>query len=832
MTSNSGGDGHHHGNGSESHQYDENAGATAARATAAVVPTRRVGRQSIHEQKISTGFSGRSLSAVPTDVLTLRNVIIVDLSHNQITRFPGAVVATELQRLEILRLQHNLLFVLEDILALSTAPRLRELDVRDNPLRLLSNRIYLLEVLFRAPGCHGKPLIMAHKDAELKAHGPREKMTYATQLPRLCGFPVLMQLNGEWITSEQIAQVEVERGHAIEYYKPPAKRYKMPLAMDRKKKNVATDRLFDGSRMTMKQMLRNEARSVAIPLPTVIEHYQFDVESAEQVTDDAPAIRPSTNNNNNIQDEQSQPTAPQRAMDKPFHEYDEPDFVRKLFRSQEVLKPVTTADQAPEETKSPKPATNQQSNSHGPATTPPHSPRTSTDSDEEDEELEPWSYPISTFDRLGSEDRHYVRKKSKQSDVAIERDDHFFDSSIFLDCVAQSEKSRRLTVRAVDLLLKDDTHHEPQTTRRLRKTLAASTSAPDMHSSTAASNLLESLNTKFSREIDRENLRKIEAFCAKRVDVNDVSVHAGAREPMDEIGDYFFSEHQAQRQRVNQMMQSLETPTSGAASTAPRGARNVAARAVPEETIEESLSRVKLRNAVDLANSLLDFKQERRMIQTLIDADEKVIEEERVAQEQASHRHRLHLIAQRKFHSKARAEVEELVHKTGRKHVSPWQERNWKAKEFNRQEERRASATIRDEDSPRRPSHLPGRRAVHSKRTKDAHYASASSPTARSRPAALFRTVETVEKAASDPLVHVNSHDLLVRCSEIRQHASAHIKALEQHRDHFLEEEAAWETMRHDPTNVLRRHLRRKLYQDAQEIQVGSTQYFYSPLFN
>lgn len=56
---------------------------------------------------------------------------------------------------------------------------------------------------------------------------------------------------------------------------------------------------------------------------------------------------------------------------------------------------------------------------------------------------------------------------------------------------------------------------------------------------------------------------------------------------------------------------------------------------------EMSLSKVKLQNAVDLASSLLDPKQQRRMIQTLIDADAKVIDEERVALDQMAHRRRL-----------------------------------------------------------------------------------------------------------------------------------------------------------------------------------------------
>lgn len=97
--------------------------------------------------------------------------------------------------------------------------------------------------------------------------------------------------------------------------------------------------------------------------------------------------------------------------------------------------------------------------------------------------------------------------------------------------------------------------------------------------------------------------------------------------------------------------------------------------------------------------------------------------------------------------------------------------------------------------------------------------------------ASKFRHIETVEKAARDLLPGVNSHDLLVRCSEIRQHKDRHVRALAAHRDRFLDDEADWEEMRQDPINVVRRHLRRKLYQDVQQVQLGSSDYFYSPLF-
>lgn len=238
------------------------------------------------EQKESATFRGQRLAAVPSDLLTLKNLVRVDLSMNQITRFPGAFVAAEMLRLEVLLLQDNLLYVLEDILALSKSPRLRELDLQRNPLRLQNNRVYLLEALFTQSGCDESLLTMAHKDEQLKSqsdHGferPRapRTMVYRKKLPRKRGFPLLMQLNGEWITDSEIRDVEAECGHAIEYFRPLAAQTKprngncnMNKGSTKSSKQTGRSqaeetgkaarsdkeaaRRFDGSRMTIKQMV-------------------------------------------------------------------------------------------------------------------------------------------------------------------------------------------------------------------------------------------------------------------------------------------------------------------------------------------------------------------------------------------------------------------------------------------------------------------------------------------------------------------------------------------------------------------------------------------------
>ena len=91
--------------------------------------------------------------------------------------------------------------------------------------------------------------------------------------------------------------------------------------------------------------------------------------------------------------------------------------------------------------------------------------------------------------------------------------------------------------------------------------------------------------------------------------------------------DFFQAEHLVQSQRNN----AVRARASSASSMGPRSqstpafvphdsnnnSNNSSNSSVedPEQVIDDSLSRLKLRNAVDLANSLLDYKQEKRMIQ-------------------------------------------------------------------------------------------------------------------------------------------------------------------------------------------------------------------------
>lgn len=180
--------------------------------------------------------------------------------------------------------------------------------------------------------------------------------------------------------------------------------------------------------------------------------------------------------------------------------------------------------------------------------------------DSPEEPSESWNYPISSFDTLSSEDRQYVRAKSKQSGSTLERDDHFFASSIFLDCVVQAERSRRLAVHAVDLLSQrqrpDDAEIENTGTALESSQLTESQSAPSLFPTCATTTrLVETMNARFSKQLDRATYevraclvlltrlvcntnavlkrvcvwvwQNVRAFQAKQVTVNAVTIQAG-----------------------------------------------------------------------------------------------------------------------------------------------------------------------------------------------------------------------------------------------------------------------------------------------------------------
>lgn len=257
---------------------------------------------------------------------------------------------------------------------------------------------------------------------------------------------------------------------------------------------------------------------MAIPLPRVVQRFQFDVEADNQLpfSDSENEQLNRLTPEDNISDDISVENQGQS---------DEHAVIVQLFGPQLMSRGESIASIA-FEALNPKQQTLHHQSSGEDAIrqtiVPPESqfgkgePSSRGDCNDEDDGIEedddiaePWNFPISTFDLLGSEDRHYVRHKSKQIGGTLERDDEFFHSSIFLDCVAQSERSRRLTVRAVDLLCQRQTQSTPvssscSTLPTYSAPLKSSHSAASLNMSEVASSLIDNLNANFTKKQSEE----------------------------------------------------------------------------------------------------------------------------------------------------------------------------------------------------------------------------------------------------------------------------------------------------------------------------------------
>ncbi|GMF37693.1 unnamed protein product [Phytophthora fragariaefolia] len=404
-------------------------------------------------------FRGLELTVVPTDVFSMENVRRLDLSLNKITRFPGARVSQELPNLEVLLLTDNLLHVLEDILALASAPRLCELDVRDNPLRLSHNRLYLLEaLLFHEANIDEDILRELHRDEDLKnfsckSQFPR-KMLYRQRLPRRRAFPMLQMLNGDWICDLESRQVELEQGKSLEYFRSQIQRNQKGTVKAKQNKT-------NGINLNER---RNDARITAIPLPQALKHYQIDIESCEEISD--------------IKNELTTNLTPSHTevSEVSSDEEDEHELMERLYRP---LTWQSKSEDLAEQTEEMDSVSKRQNGSS---------------------ESEPWNYPISTFDDLHSDERQYVRYKSKHAGGTLERDDHFFESTTFIDCVAQCERSRRLTIRAVDLLTQPHAATEITSELFSSRVIGSTQSAPQLPISEAAAALKDNLTSNFTKQ--------------------------------------------------------------------------------------------------------------------------------------------------------------------------------------------------------------------------------------------------------------------------------------------------------------------------------------------
>ncbi|RHY51887.1 hypothetical protein DYB38_005568 [Aphanomyces astaci] len=71
------------------------------------------------------------LEQLPQSVQFLPRLVELDLSYNSLNRFPGQWVADHFKHLRVLAVEHNDLYCLDDILALSTLSKLESLNSFD-----------------------------------------------------------------------------------------------------------------------------------------------------------------------------------------------------------------------------------------------------------------------------------------------------------------------------------------------------------------------------------------------------------------------------------------------------------------------------------------------------------------------------------------------------------------------------------------------------------------------------------------------------------------------------------------------------------------------------
>jgi hypothetical protein len=207
----------------------------------------------------------------------------------------------------------------------------------------------------------------------------------------------------------------------------------------------------------------------------VLKHYQIDTESYQEVNAASDGVESPTPEDVTSLEKTTRPDC----KDDSDAEDDDRNLIQQLFRP---LASLSLAADSPEQE--------------------PRGVNRATGSSES----EPWNYPISTFDDLQSDERQYVRYKSKFVGGTLERDDHYFESTTFLDCVAQSERSRRLTIRAVDLLSQPqaDTTELP-TNQQGYRAIPSIQSAPSLPISEAAATLTDNLSANFTKRQAQES---------------------------------------------------------------------------------------------------------------------------------------------------------------------------------------------------------------------------------------------------------------------------------------------------------------------------------------
>lgn len=175
----------------------------------------------------SLNLAGGQLTCIPQDRVHQFSsaVVHLNLSHNRLRRFPGQWIAQTCRHLRRCRLDHNRLEEFDDVLPMSQLLELESLDLSNNPLRCLGNRVYLLETLIgrssRPPLDDIRRMTTGARQPKVVEHFKKvstiQRMRQHAQVPRHEGFPMLSELNQVQITQAEMDKVEQELDRKIRY---------------------------------------------------------------------------------------------------------------------------------------------------------------------------------------------------------------------------------------------------------------------------------------------------------------------------------------------------------------------------------------------------------------------------------------------------------------------------------------------------------------------------------------------------------------------------------------------------------------------------------------
>ncbi|OQR95586.1 hypothetical protein THRCLA_07740, partial [Thraustotheca clavata] len=359
---------------------------------------KKVAKQQLADAELSGHLllKGLHLVRMPRSIQYLPHLVHIDLSHNGLTRFPGQWFVNSFANIRYLSVASNQLHVMSDILPLSKLHHLFQLDLSQNPLPLLTNRIYLLEALFRCPMPKG--LIIDSKiNYEAACHIPdkvRSKVIYSIRhiapVPRLEGFPMLQELNGQAIVLEEIKLVERELQRKIRYPKTQASAITRPAS-----KHIEL-------RKTAKEIERRKHGFKTLPAVQSAPKLQYTVDG-----ENIPEPVAYNNEEESCDD----------GMTKTECEITRRQIHLGLAISESINSDTeATMDFEQDSTK-----------------------RSKCN----------WNESIKSLDFLRNDQRFIVREKSK---VDTSLKDNPLESDVLLDYMTQAERSRRLTQKTLDVL--------------------------------------------------------------------------------------------------------------------------------------------------------------------------------------------------------------------------------------------------------------------------------------------------------------------------------------------------------------------------------------------